>query len=304
MNAPLPVLNGVKPSYLHLPHDKGRCGTLLLDYLCSRFPFVSREIWTARLESGFIVAQDGRPLPPDAPFAAGATIYYYREAVAGNEPPIPFHERILYIGEHLIAVDKPHFLPVVPSGRYLRETLLTRLRLHPALQHLNTADFSPVHRLDKDTAGIILFTCRPEVRAAYQNLFQQRAVKKTYHALAPTRADLAYPLSVRSRLVRGDAFYLTREAEGEANSHTVVELLENRGENSLYRLLPETGKKHQLRVHMASLGMPLLNDPLYPAAPAPHAPDFAKPLQLLAKSLEFRDPFSGKMRRFDSPRNL
>ncbi|MDO4879315.1 MAG: pseudouridine synthase [Neisseria sp.] len=304
MPSPLPMIDGIKPSYLHLPCDKSLNGTPLLDFLCRRFPFVPRLIWLQRLDGGFVVAGDGSPLPPDAPFRAGETVYYYREAITRDEIPVPFRERVLYADDDLIAVDKPHFLPVVPGGRFLRETLLTRLRLHPGLQHLDTGELAPVHRLDKDTAGVVLFTCRPQARAAYQGLFERRAVRKTYLALAPTRSDLAYPLSVRSRLIRSGVFYLMCEAEGPANAHTVVELLENRGAHSLYRLLPETGKKHQLRVHMAALGMPLLNDPLYPEALPDGPPDYGRPLQLLAKSLEFRDPFSGRMRRFESPRCL
>ena len=204
----------------------------------------------------------------------------------------------------LIVVDKPHFLPVTPSGRFLHETLLTRLRLHPDLQHLNTADITPLHRLDKDTAGVILFSHNLATRAAYHALFPSHAIQKTYHALAATRLDLAYPLTVRTRLVPSEPFFLMREAAGEANAETRVCLLEQRGEVSLYELQPITGKKHQLRVQMMGLGMPLLNDALYPVVQPENGDDYSKPLKLLAKRLAFIDPLTGAARAFESGQDL
>lgn len=301
---PLPLLDGIKPSYLVLPHDKSFYGLPLLHFLCLRFPFVGEAGWRKRLNSGFVVGSDGMALNEDTPFRPGQTIYYYREISREDEPRIPFDEKILHVDEHLIVVDKPHFLPVIPSGRFLRETLLTRLRLHPDLQHLNPEHITPVHRLDKDTAGVMLLSHNPAVRRHYQAMFQDKTVRKTYEAVAPTRTDLVYPYSVESRLVRGDKFYLTKETEGEANAFTTIELIENRGETSLYRLHPITGKKHQLRVHMMSLGMPLLNDALYPTPLAAGDEDYNKPLQLLAKSIEFTDPISGGSRKFESMQKL
>ena len=197
-------------------------------------------------------------------------------------------------------VDKPHFLPVIPSGRFLRETLLTRLRLRPELQHLNVADITPIHRLDKDTAGVMLLSHNRATRGAYQSLFQSRAVTKVYEAIAPTRTDLDYPLRVASRMVRGEEFFLTQEVEGEPNAFTIIELIENRGAYSRYRLHPETGKKHQLRVHMMRLGMPLLNDGLYPVPTPMDMVDYDKPLKLLARSIEFIDPITNHYHRFMS----
>ena len=150
---PLPLLNGVKPSYLVLPHEKPFYGLPLLHFLCVRFPFVGEDNWRRRLNSGFVVDADGAPFDEHTLFEPGKTMFYYRETSSDSEPVIPFEEKILHIDDHLIVVDKPHFLPVIPSGRFLRETLLTRLRLRPELQHLNVADITPVHRLDKDTAA-------------------------------------------------------------------------------------------------------------------------------------------------------
>ena len=296
--------DGVKPSYLCLPHDTRYVGGSLLDFLCERFPFVDERGWRARLNSGFVAAADGMILSEHARYCAGETIYYYREISREDEPRIPFDETILYVDAHLIVVDKPHFLPVIPSGRFLRETLLTRLRLRPELQHLNVADITPIHRLDKDTAGVMLLSHNRATRGAYQSLFQSRAVSKVYEAIAPTRMDLHYPIEVSSRMVRGEQFYLTQEVEGEPNAFTTVELIENRGAHSLYRLHPHTGKKHQLRVHMMRLGMPLLNDGLYPVPTPMEVVDYDKPLKLLARSIAFDDPMTGQARIFVSERQL
>lgn len=301
---PLPLLNGIKPSYLHLPYRPEKHAPLLLDYLCLKFPFVSREAWTARLDSGFVADENGTPLSSRTPFLPGQTVYYYRETSRDSEPSVPFEADILHCDEHLIVADKPHFLPVTPSGRFLHETLLTRLRLHPELQHLDTAAISPLHRLDKDTAGVILLSHNPASRGRYQRLFQEKTVCKTYEAVAPLRPDLAFPLEVHSRLVRGEAFFLTQTVSGEPNAHTRIELAGSAGGLGLYRLTPVTGKKHQLRVHMASLGLPILNDTLYPEAQPAGDDDYAKPLQLLARSIAFTDPLSGLPHRFESRRSL
>lgn len=301
---PLPLLNGIKPSYLVLPHEKEFYGLPLLHFLCTRFPFVGEENWRRRLNSGFVVGADGTPFNEHTVFEAGETMFYYRETSRDSEPRIPFEEKILFVDEHLIVVDKPHFLPVIPSGRFLRETLLTRLRLRADLQHLNVADITPVHRLDKDTAGVMLLSHNPASRAAYQQMFAEKTVQKTYHALAPTRLDLHYPLTVQSRLVRGESFFLTQEVDGAPNAQTEIRLLETRGAASLYELKPLTGKKHQLRVHMMKLGMPLLNDTLYPDVLPAGTEDYAKPLKLLAKSIGFTDPISGEERVFESRQAL
>ncbi|MDO4657339.1 pseudouridine synthase [Kingella sp. (in: b-proteobacteria)] len=302
--SPLPLLDGIKPSYLNLPHDKQYIGKPLLCYLRARFPFIAESVWRARLNSGMVVNQRGEPLHENVLYQAGETIFYYREVSREDEPRIPFDEKILWLDDDLIVVDKPHFLPVTPSGRFLRETLLTRLRLRLDLQHLDVANITPLHRLDKDTAGVMLFSHNPATRAAYHTLFSSHAIQKTYHALAPTRLDLAYPLTVRTRLVPSEPFFLMRETAGEANAETRVRLLEQRGDVSLYELQPITGKKHQLRVQMMGLGMPLLNDVLYPIAQPENGDDYHKPLKLLAKRLDFIDPITGERRGFASEQGL
>ena len=292
----------MKPSKLYLPHDKSFVGGRLIDYLAAHFSHISLANWQRRFDSGLISLERGEPLKHDSPYLAGQTILYYRQVE--NEPIIPFEPNILHLDEHLLVVDKPHFLPVTPSGRYVSQTLLAKLRNHPDLQQLAVNDISPLHRLDKDTAGVMLLSVNPSSRAYYHALFADRQIHKTYHAIAPTRSDLSYPFHIRSRLERGEPFFLTKTAQGEPNAHTMIELIENNGAFSLYRLTPVTGKKHQLRVHMASLGMPLLNDNFYPTVKTQGSSDFTKPLQLLAKSIAFIDPITQQARRFDSQLRL
>lgn len=296
------IERGIKPSKLYLPHDKSFVGGRLIDYLAAHFSHISLANWQRRFDSGLISLERGEPLKQDSPYLAGQTILYYRQVE--NEPIIPFEPNILHLDEHLLVVDKPHFLPVTPSGHYVSQTLLAKLRNHPDLQQLAVNDISPLHRLDKDTAGVMLLSVNPSSRACYHALFADRHIHKTYHAIAPTRSDLSYPFHIRSRLERGEPFFLTKTAQGEPNAHTMIELIENNGAFSLYRLTPVTGKKHQLRVHMASLGMPLLNDNFYPTVKTQGSSDFTKPLQLLAKSIAFIDPLTNELRDFNSNLSL
>jgi len=277
-------------------------GGRLIDYLAAHFSHISLASWQRRFDSGLISLERGEPLKQDSPYLAGQTILYYRQVE--NEPIIPFEPNILHLDGHLLVVDKPHFLPVTPSGRYVSQTLLAKLRNHPDLQQLAVNDISPLHRLDKDTAGVMLLSVNPSSRACYHALFADRHIHKTYHAIAPTRSDLCYPFHIHSRLERGEPFFLTKMTQGEPNAHTTIELIENNGAFSLYRLTPVTGKKHQLRVHMASLSMPLLNDNFYPTVKPQGSSDFAKPLKLLAKSIAFIDPITQQARRFDSQLHL
>lgn len=269
----------------------------MLDFLIARFPDVGAARWTTRMVRGEVVDSIGNPLPPDAPYRAGLRLYYYREVE--TEPAVPFAERVVHRDEHLLVVDKPHFLPVVPAGRFLHDTLLARLKRRFGLDGL-----VPVHRIDRETAGLVLFSLRRETRAAYHGLFERREVRKTYHALAAWRPDLRFPLVRRSRLVEGEPFFRMREAGGEPNAETLIEVLEVRGDRACYRLTPSTGRKHQLRVHMAALGIPIENDTLYPRAAPVAQDDYARPLQLLAKALAFTDPVSGAPRRFESQSTL
>jgi tRNA pseudouridine32 synthase/23S rRNA pseudouridine746 synthase len=294
VKTPLPIREGVAPSYIWLPDGPW---TDILTFLAQRFPDVAPDIWTSRMRRGEVVDANGVRLRPDSPYRKGACIFYYRELE--GETPIPFEEQVLYQDDQLLVADKPHFLPVIPSGRFLHETLLVRLKKKTGLAHL-----TPIHRLDRETAGVIVFSHNPATRGNYQSLFQQRAVEKIYEALAPSRSDLDFPLTYRSRMVEGTPFFRMEEATGEPNSETRIEVLERRGDVTLYRLHPLTGKKHQLRVHLAALDIPIVNDAFYPVALPCKGDDISHPLQLLARSISFHDPISGQQRHFESTRQI
>lgn len=295
MESPLPTLDGVAPSRQTLP-AAGSWKTVL-DFLSERHPVVGAQVWAARMREGRVVDEAGRRLGPESPYRAGARVYYYREPEA--ETPVPFEERILHLDEHLLVADKPHFLAVVPAGRFLRETLLVRLKRRTGLGAL-----APVHRIDRETAGLVVFSVNPSTRGAYASLFQRREVSKVYEAVSSAPAAHDFPVTRRSRLVAGEPFFRMKETEGEPNSETRVDVLTARDEGTLYEARPLTGRKHQVRVHLAALGIPVLNDRLYPEA-LPEAPaDFSAPLKLLARALSFRDPLNGRERRFESGREL
>ncbi len=289
-----PARNGVGPGCIGLP--AGSWPTVL-DFLMQRFPAIARDVWQQRMAQGDVVDEHGIPVTPHRPYQSHLRVYYYR-AVA-NEPQIPFTETILFQDEHLIVVDKPHFLPVVPSGRYLQETVLVRLK-----RKLGIDTLVPIHRIDRDTAGLVMFSVQPETRARYHALFSQRAVNKTYEAIAPWRADLGLPLTRESRIAEAGHFMLQHEVSGPANAVTHLDVLEVNGALARYRLRPVTGQRHQLRVHMAALDLPILGDGLYPTLTPEGQIDYEHPLQLLARSIEFMDPVTGKQRHFESQRRL
>jgi tRNA pseudouridine32 synthase/23S rRNA pseudouridine746 synthase len=269
----------------------------MLDFFEQRFPAINRALWQQRMEQGLVIDERGAAVTPDRPYQAHQRVYYYRAVPA--EPRIPFDETVLYRDEHLVVADKPHFLPVVPSGNYLAETLLLRLR-----QKLGLPALVPIHRIDRDTAGLVLFSVQAASRAAYHALFAERQVKKTYEAIAPWRSDLNFPLTRESRMVEADHFMLQHEIAGVANAVTHINVLEVHGDMARYTLSPVTGKRHQLRVHMAALGLPIVGDGLYPTLTPEGQMDYDRPLQLLARSIEFIDPISGLPRRFESERRL
>jgi tRNA pseudouridine32 synthase/23S rRNA pseudouridine746 synthase len=292
---PLPIRHGVGPSYLWLPH--GRWDGMLA-FLIERFPDVGEAAWRDRMARCEVVDGMGEVLAPGSAVRPGTRIWYYRELDA--ETPIPFDEQVLFQDEHLVVVDKPHFLPMTPAGRFLHETLLVRLK-----RKLGNADLVPIHRLDRETAGVVIFSSNLASRGQYQSLFQKRSVTKVYEALAKPLESLAYPHVHRSRMVEGTPFFRMQEVAGEPNSESRIEMIERRGDAlALYRLQPHTGRKHQLRVHMASLGVPIVNDAFYPEAQACKGDDFTRPLQLLARSIAFADPLNGAAREFSSARTL
>lgn len=287
-----PILAAPAPSRLQLPPGDWPS---LLDGLCARFPRIDRAQWVDRFARGRVQDVRGRALRPDDAWQVGLEIVYFREVA--DEPVIPFVEAIVHQDAHLLVADKPHFLPVTPAGGYVRETLLARL-----VARTGNRDLVPLHRLDRLTAGLVLFSTRPDSRDAYQRLFRERRIEKVYEALAPGLPEFPFPLERHTRLVPGEPFFRMAEVPGEPNARTRIEVIDGAGPVWRYRLHPVTGRKHQLRVHMAGLGAPILGDDLYPEllADAPAG----VPLQLLAKELAFDDPLTGERRTLSSGLSL
>lgn len=265
----------------------------VFDCLCANFPTIEPERWRARFLRGRILDDNKQPLDISHAYRAGLRIYYFREVPA--EKPIPFIESIIYANPHLIVVDKPHFLPVTPAGEYAEQTLLARL-----IKRFENDAIAPLHRIDRHTAGLVLFSAQRSSRAAYQALFRDRKIEKIYEAIAPALPHLEFPLLRQSRIVRGEPFFRSCEIEGEINAETRIEIIERNGDYWHYRLYPTTGKKHQLRVHMAALGAAICNDAFYPQVCDALFDDYTRPLKLLARELRFIDPIMGDTHNFTS----
>ena len=290
----LPARDGVGASRVVIPPGQWAC---VMDFLVARFPHISAEDWQQRLAQGLVLGDEGQPLQADTPTIDGGWLYYYR--AVESETAIPFRHQVLYRDAHLLVVDKPHFLPVIPSGKYLQHTLLLRLK-----QSLDVPDLVPIHRIDRDTAGLVLFSLQAASRDAYSALFRERRVEKTYEAIAPFDATLAMPQRRESRIRVGAHFMQQAEVPGPVNAITDIDVLEVCGPWARYRLRPLSGQRHQLRVHMLALGLPILNDGMYPQLTPEGSSDTSKPLQLLAKSLVFEDPLSGRRMAFESQLRL
>lgn len=292
--APLPPRNGLDPARMRLPAE-GPWATIR-DHLVDRIPRLPPGRLDAMLAEQRIVGVDG-PITLDTPFQAGAVIWFHRDLP--DEVPVPFEIEIVHADDQLVVVDKPHFLATIPRGRHVLETALVRLR-----RDLGLPELSPAHRLDRVTAGLLMFVTHREHRGAYQTLFRDRKVAKEYEAIAPHDPALTLPCTVTSRIVKERGTITAQEVPGEPNAETRVELLAHADGLGRYRLVPATGRTHQLRVHMNRLGVPILGDRFYPVVTETPLHDFSRPLQLLAKTLEFTDPVTGEHRRFESRRTL
>ncbi|ANY05131.1 pseudouridine synthase [Pseudonocardia sp. HH130630-07] len=292
---PLPARDGLAPARLRTP-PTGDGATTMRAHLVARLPHVDPARIDAMLAAGEIVTADG-PLTPDSPFAPSTTLWLHREEP--DEATVPFPVRILYADSDIVVADKPHLLATIPRGSHVRQTVLVRLR-----HELGLPELSPAHRLDRATAGVLLLVCRPELRGAYQTMFADGRVEKVYEAVAPYDAGLALPRTELSRIVKRRGTFGAVTERGEPNAETRIELADRRGDLARYRLFPRTGRTHQLRVHLNGLGVPILGDDVYPELRQRPDVDFSRPLQLLARSLEFDDPVSGVRRRFASDRVL
>ena len=286
--------DGVGPSCVSLP--AGPWATML-DFLVQRFPGIAAEVWQQRLLLGDVVDEQGAQVTPERAYQPDLHLYYYRSVP--DEAPIPFEEAVLFQDEHLVVADKPHFLPVTPSGSYLQQTLLVRLK-----RRLGLADLVPLHRIDRDTAGLVLFSVQPATRSIYQGLFRQHTMRKTYQATARWDPALPWPLRRETRIGDSAHFMQQQELPGLPNTSTLIQPLAVHDSLAQYQLQPITGHRHQLRVHMNALGLPILGDGIYPTLTPEGHTNPALPLQLLAQALEFTDPLTGVVRRFESERRL
>lgn len=280
---PLPVRDGLGPARIRL-----RGGAVLVE-LTERFG----EAAAAKVLSGEVLTADGSVVTASTVLQPNSHVYLYRDLPV--EVAVPFDMPVLYRDEDIVVVDKPHFLATMPRGRHVAETALVRLR-----RVLDLPDLTPAHRLDRLTAGVLLFTARREVRGAYQSMFARGLVRKIYLAYAPAAPHRAFPMTIRSRIVKQRGCLQAVEVPGESNAETYIEYLGD----TTYRLTPRTGRTHQLRVHMASLGLPISGDPLYPKVIEVDTDDFSTPLGLLAHSLEFENPMTGVVQRFTTARVL
>ena len=290
----MPIRDGLNPSRVRLPESGPWLTTL--DYLLARF-HIDRVRLLEKVADAEVVDEDGVPVDDLMPFRANSFVYLYRDPAP--EPRVPFEVDVLYRDEHVLAADKPHFLSSLPNGSYIVESAVVRLR-----RQLELPDLSPMHRLDRITAGVLLFSLQHRERGAYQTMFARREVRKTYRAVAGYRPDLDFPVTVRSRIIKDRGTPTAYEVDGEPNSETRIQLDAVRGERALYRIDPKTGKTHQIRVHMNALGLPIVNDPFYPKLLDVAFDDYSAPLQLLAASIAFTDPITGQERHFESRRRL
>jgi tRNA pseudouridine32 synthase / 23S rRNA pseudouridine746 synthase len=289
---------GVGTSVVVVNEAAAQRGMSLLEFVSQRFTHVPREQWQARFDMGEICDAQGVALLAQAICQPKQKLYYYRSVA--QEVAVPFEAHIVFANEHLVIADKPHFLPVTPSGRYVQETLLARLK-----RLLHNEALVPIHRIDRDTAGLVMFSASPASRGVYQALFRERRVSKVYEAIAPYKPELALPLHYACRVAPAVHFMQMQVVDGAPNAFTDISVLEQRGAWARYALSPLTGRRHQLRVQMAALGMPICNDGLYPAlTPERAADDFSHPLLLLAKQLSLDDPMTQQRIEVHSMRSL
>lgn len=287
------------PSKLSLPQTNPGVATVL-EYLIIKFPYIEAQIWRQRIADGKVHCHDGSLITPQSPFKPQQRVYYYREV--DSEPSIPFKETILFQDQHILVAHKPHFLAVTPGGIYVNECLQNRLRRSTGIKTLHA-----LHRLDRVTAGLVMFSVNPDSRHRYHHLFETRQIHKTYQAVAKmSNAEnlIGQAWDIKNRLVQAEPRFRMQVVKGEANSHSVIRCVQQSTQHALFELNPVTGKTHQLRVHMQTLGWPILNDKYYPQLQPQSEDDYSAPLQLLAKELQFIDPMTQQPRCFSCDNNL
>lgn len=270
----------------------------ILDFLVKRFPGIDRKAWEARISSGKVLSEEGEPVSLSTPYTPLEKLYYFREVAV--ETVIPFTEKIIFCNEDLLVACKPHFLPVTPAGSYVNECLLHRLK-----EKTGNKDLSPINRIDRETAGLVLFSMNKKSRGRYQELFMNGEVKKTYDAVVKyPRAQEKRTWTVESRIVKGDPWFRMKTIAGKSNAISKISFVRSVENRALFKLWPVTGKKHQLRIHLSGLGFFIVNDRYYPELLPEKKVDFSAPLQLLARKIQFKDPISARPVTYESERQL
>ena len=271
---------------------------LIVDFLETRFPMISRQQWIDRINEGLVFYENGEKITTES-LCVPLTMLLYRRTV-DEEILIPFKEKIIYMDDNIIAVNKPHFLPVMPAGKYINENLLTRLK-----DKTGNHDIVPVNRIDRETSGIVLFSSNRRTRGLYQSLFMQGKVEKIYYAITQSNTDFKRAAFdnhlIESRIVPGDPWFTMKQENGTINARTIINKITEKNDRILFEIKPLTGKKHQIRIHLSSIGCKIINDRLYPRLMPEQAPDFQHPLLLQSKVLKFSDPVTGRGLEFVSP---
>lgn len=285
------------PSTVTLP-PANKPYPLMIDFFVKRFPNIEKTIWEQRITGGKILDEDGNKISFSTTYVPGKKLHYFRESQ--NEPQIPFKENIIYENENYLIVDKPHFLPVIPSGPYVNECLLNRLK-----KSTGNNSLTPVNRIDRETAGLVMISCNTDTRGIYSTLFEKREVTKSYEAITEYTSFPDFPETIiKNRLTKGSPWFRMGVEEGEINAITKISPIKFNNKYLHFSLEPVTGKKHQLRIHLSGMGCKIINDRYYPQLLEKKDTDFNNPLQLLAKQLTFTDPVNGKQHSFTSRLSL
>ena len=296
--------HGVSPSKVGIPANTHLSA---IEFLVQRFPAIQREVWLQRFLEGGILNSKRISIAPNQSVLRETHLHYFRHVA--DEPTLPYKAQIIFQDEHLIVADKPHFMPVTPGGQYVQQSLLVQLK-----QDFNLPELSPIHRIDRETAGLVMFSVRAKDRNAYQQLFRLQQVHKTYEAIAgipeSSPLNLVFPITYKSMMASDEQFFKMRELTArecattdQSNSETWIDCVERTSQAlARYTLKPVTGQRHQLRVHMNALGLPILGDRFYPHVKylASEKDPLDQPLQLLAKTIAFLDPLTGTPRKFTS----
>lgn len=292
--SPLPQRHGLDAAWVRTPgpdQETAPPWATMRDFLMDRLP--AAAMVADMLNAGEFVDQAGRSWSGDEAFRPHAFLWFHR--ALAPETPVPFPIKVLDVNERFVVVDKPHFVATTPRGAHVQESALVKMRLA-----LDLPELTPAHRLDRLTAGVLVFTARREYRGAYAGVFQSRGAHKTYEALAPFDPEIEFPRRITGRIEKRRDSLQAQLVPGEPNTETLAEIVEVRGACARYRLSPVTGKTHQLRVHMASVGLPILGDSLYPTVMNVATDDFSSPLQLIARRLSFTDPIDKTLRDYES----